>query len=123
MIIGFSQRFVDKILSGEKLHTIRADVHDRWKTGKAIQFATGCRTKKYHQFKDGRCVSVQKIIIEHHVHEIGDTVIVVDERVLSLAEMHTLAINDGFDCFFDFCKWFDKDCFIGKLVHWTNYRY
>ena len=123
MVLGFNPRFVDPILAGSKIHTIRADAHDRWREGLTIQFATGVRTKKYRKFKEGLCIRTQTIIIEHHDHTIGDTEIVVDNKILSLKEIKELSANDGFENLVDFVKWFDKDCFKGKLIHWTQKRY
>lgn len=122
MILGFNKRFVAPILAGTKIHTIREDPHDLWKPGRQIQFATGIRTAKYKQFHSGVCISTQKIIIEHDVHAIGDTVIVIDEKVLFHVDVITLAYNDGFETLADFCAWFDKDC-ARKLIHWTPWRY
>jgi len=63
MVLGFEQQFVEPILSGTKIHTIREDKHNRWKPGRSIQMATGVRTKNYNQFNEDECVSVQEIKI------------------------------------------------------------
>ena len=119
MIIGFNPRFIGKILSGTKIHTIRADVNDQWKQGREIQFATGVRTKFYEQFKYGVCVSVQKIKIEY----CGIVqVIYVDGKKLGIYGLSRLARNDGFNNLDDFFEWFNKD-FTGKIIHWTGFRY
>ena len=122
MILGFKPCFVAPILAGTKIHTIREDKHDRWHNGQIIHFATGIRTQKYEQFYSGVCISTQKIIIEHDVHAIGDTVVVIDERVLPLEETEMLSKNDGFVIHAEFEAWFNKD-FIGKIIQWTPYRY
>ena len=130
MILGFKKQFVSKILSGEKIHTIREDKHNRWETGKKIHFATGMRTKNYNCFKIGICKSVQKIEITYK----GNKIFVEIEGnppyiwIQYLKEKYThpnilkLAKNDGFDNIDDFFKWFDKD-FTGKLIHFTNKKY
>ena len=118
MVLGFNPRFVDKILNGTKVHTIRADIHDRWKAGRSIQFATGVRTKYYKQFKEGVCVSTQKIEIKYY----GETpVIKVDNQKIGFAVPY-LSLNDGFETLGDFFEWFDKD-FTGKIIHFTYKRY
>ncbi len=66
MILSFKPQFIQPILSGDKIHTIREDKHNRWKPGNKIHFATGTRTKHYNQFYDGVCVSVQAIVLVNH---------------------------------------------------------
>lgn len=128
MILGFSQvnpktkvptGFVDKILSGQKIHTIRAG--SRWQSGMPIQFATGVRTKNYHKFKDGIAHSIQSIkIIPNEV--INDGKVFINARELDFTELQTLAWNDGFEHVVAFWTWFNEP-FTGQLVHWTNYKY
>ena len=118
MILGFKPQFVDKILSGSKIHTIREDKHNRWKAGNKIQFATGVRTKDYKQFFEGECTGIQKIEIFGATGEV-----IVDGRRLSLyGDDYKLLFNDGFDSLQDFFNWFGND-FSGKIIHWTNFTY
>lgn len=63
MVIGFKEQFVQKILSGEKFHTIRRDKNNRWKKGMIMHMATGMRTKKYKQFAQRVCTGTQRIEI------------------------------------------------------------
>src|SRR5512136_2254530 len=57
--------FVQKILSGEKIHSIREDKHNLWAAGKTIHFCIYPRTKDYQQFKVDTCKSTQTIIIKY----------------------------------------------------------
>lgn len=41
MILSFKKQFLDPIITGSKIHTIRADKPNRWKPGNKIHFATG----------------------------------------------------------------------------------
>lgn len=130
MILSFKSQFVDKIKSGEKIHTIREDKPNRWKKGNKIHFATGVRTKNYNQFFEGECKSVQKIEITHK----GNKIFVEIEGRPPHVWIHfrndkyihpgieKLAKNDGFNNIEDFFKWFDKD-FKGKIIHWTELTY
>ena len=120
MILSFHPQFKEKIISGEKIHTIRLDPHNRWKPGMKIHFATDIRTKNYNQFFEGECKSVRKIEILH----LHNTILVfIDEEKILLTDMLTqLALNDGFNSVEDFFKWFNKD-FTGKIIHWTDFRY
>ena len=119
MILSFKKQFKKKILNGDKIHTIREDKKRRWKSGKKIHFATGVRTKKQKQFKEGVCLSVQRL-------QICPTCVAlrvwVGDRWLQAQEIEVLARNDGFKNAKEFFKWFDKD-FDGVLIHWTNYKY
>ena len=123
MILGFKGRFVPKILDGTKIHTFREDKKNRWKKGNKIHGATGVRTKRYKQFFEDVCKSTQKIVMKYvDKNEYVDLEITVDNYKLTPAEKAILAVNDGFETFDDFKKWFDKD-FKGKIIHWTDYRY
>ena len=128
MVLGFTKtmmvgnrrvptNFEEKIKNGVKLHTIRWDEKNRWKTGNKIHFATGVRTSNYNCFKEGLCNGTQKI-------EIRDRNVWIDDVILNYYEVENLAINDGFDSIKDFWSWFDQySPFTGKLIHWTKLTY
>lgn len=118
MILGFKPRFVQPILDGSKIHTIREDIHGRWKPGNTIHFATGVRTKNYNCFKLGKCKSTQEFELKVE----GVAWIYIDGRRLTPHEMHRLAINDGFKNIQELIEFFDNR-FRGPLIHWTDYRY
>ena len=122
MILSFKPQFVDKILDGTKIHTIREDPVGRWEPGKLIHFATGVRTKKYHCFKKGICIGTQKIKIHYGNMPKHYPDIYADNVLLSLNMVVKLALNDGFNTAYDFDEWFSKD-FEGVIVHWTNFKY
>ena len=143
MVLGFEPQFVEPILDGTKIHTIREDKHNRWKPGMKIHFATGVRIKNYHQFKTAVCVSVQEIRINwrdifidgkslNHIIpfiHVGYTKLLegnslkmyIPNEMISINE-YRLATNDGFESIDDFRKWFNKD-FTGKIIHWTDFKY
>ena len=132
MILGFKQQFTDKtptnfkekILSGEKIHSIRAG--DRWMPGMSIQMAYGVRTKKYDQFnKDHndleRCKDVQEIFITCDFN----LEITVDDKYLMPWEIDKLIKNDGLTRL-GFIGWFfpkGKWDFSGQIIHWTDFKY
>lgn len=127
-----------------KRHTIRNG--NRWKAGDKIHFAIGVRTKHYLGFHEGVCKAVQTIEI-YDYNEIsldearadnmvflcektilGDVYysamqVKVDGRRLSLVEIKSLAVNDGFACAEQFFGWFGNKDFTGQLIHWTDLRY
>lgn len=121
MILGFKPQFVPRILSGRKIHTIREDKTNRWKPGNKIQMATGVRTKNYNCFKTAVCVSVQTIEIRNIFDD--KNAVLIDGRKLTKEEIKTLAKNDGFDNVKDFWNWFFMEDFIGKIIHWTYFKY
>lgn len=125
MVLGFKTQFVEKIITGCKVHTIREDKHDRWNPGMEIQFACGVRTKAYRQFHSGKCVSVQKIEISNC--EDDSPTIKVDGQQLGHVGTRQLTYFDGFDTVDDFRMWFRAashgEVFTGKLIHWTSKRY
>lgn len=126
-----------------KIHTIRIDATNRWKPGMKIHFSTGARTKKYKCFTVGKCISTQTIEIEEMIMtDAGHMYIyteekrngiqkvfvdrifkvTIDGRVLTSAEIDTLARNDGFNSTHDFFRWFNGN-FTGKIIHWTDFKY
>lgn len=128
MVLAFNQRFVKPILEDKKIHTIRADVYNRWHAGRSIQMATGVRTKAYNQFNVDRpdlqtCISTQAITINYITYKgfTGPSVRIDGQRLTAI-KLHMLAVADGFDNIDQFFAWFNTD-FEGKIIHWTDKRY
>jgi hypothetical protein len=138
MILSFKKQFVDRILDGTKIHTIREDKHGKWKSGNWINFATGVRTPYYDQFKFGVCFNVQDISIFWGNQEPRKPAVFLSninklpvDEILNIFfisgecgkdQMEQLAKNDGFDSVDDFFEWFNTD-FEGKIIHWTDFKY
>lgn len=127
MILGFKKtfpwgkptNFPEKILNEVKIHTIRADKNDRWRAGLKIQFATGARTKYYHQFALGMCSEVKKIRINPNYKS---AYFYSEEFNLWVTDdVEVLAKNDGFDSVEDFWKWFNEP-FEGKLIYFKLFK-
>lgn len=124
--------------SKPKIHTIRADVKEKWTPGKMIHFQQWTSkpyNSKCYQFAPViPCVSTQKIEIRHNKG--GGCDVFVDDRHFhyqpalriddwdcqSTNRMLNLAQNDGFSSIEQFFRYFDKD-FSGKIIHWTNLKY
>lgn len=125
MVLGFTTGygFEEKILSGEKLHSIRPDWPKRWKAGNKIQMVTGNRTKGRRQFAEKVCTGVQEIVVVFDERGKIDFV-VVDKKQMHNYEL--LAKNDGL-CYLDFEKFFFdnsvKGVYKGRIIHWSNIRY
>jgi hypothetical protein len=139
MILGYKKQFPwgkptdfkRKILVEVKRHTIREDIHDRWRAGLKIQHAHGVRTKQYEQFSENECTRTQRIYIGKTSTKNEDLCynynginygIIVDKKRLTNYQIGYLAFYDGFDSTDDFFHWFCKG-FKGKLIHWSNLRY
>lgn len=122
MVLGFKTHFpdgsptnfVEAILSGRKIHSIRSGT--RWRKGMSIHMATGVRTKSYHQF----CIKVVQrtnyIVIRPQKKDVW-----VSGIRLTNEEIELLAKNDGLTTA-QFWAWFHSD-FSGQIIHWTDYRY
>lgn len=131
MIIGFKEQFEKSILDGTKIHTIREDKKNSWVPGKKMHQCTNLRTKKQHCFNVEQCISTQKIEI---IHIDNNAAVFIDSRLFysksctselavdSHNNMIEFVNNDGFKTIDDFFNWFDKD-FIGKIIHWTDFKY
>lgn len=119
MILAFNRQFVEKILNGQKVHTIRQDNHNRWKPGNKIHFATGVRTDKYNQFASGYCKSINGIFIDskNKIIMIGNDQ--AGWKILDHDSALKLMQSDGFDSPDKFWQWFNKP-FEGKLIWFTN---
>lgn len=127
MTLGYSKQFPDfpaKILSGEKIHTIREDKSRRWREGMKIQHVTGNRTKERKQFAEGVCTGVQDIVIVFQGLVIKR--INVEGYSIPVERWRMLAYNDGmewheFQAYFRGCA--NLGIFIGRIIHWTDKRY
>jgi len=139
MIIGYKKQFPwgkptnfkNKILTGWKRHTIREDIHDRWKPGMKIQHAHGVRTKHYENFKDDECTRTQIIYIGKTSTKNNELRykyngvyygVIIDGNRMDKLRIGYLALYDGFDSTDDFFRWFSNG-FKGKIIHWTCARY
>ncbi|WP_419033418.1 hypothetical protein [Dysgonomonas gadei] len=134
-------RLPDIYIENRKIHTIRDDIHNRWKPGMMIQHAYGVRTTKYECFATGQCIHTQILRIEKVSWRdvITDTrqieaidkmpgkdpdifQLYVDDRLLNGTEINLLARNDGFSSTLDFFRWF-KESGVKKIIHFTDFRY
>lgn len=116
-----------------KVHTLRYDPSDRWKSGNLIHPVIHNRTPKRFQFAPTtKCMGTQQIVISHYE---GYVKICIDGKIFGEVFHHglddiyqftndveILALNDGFESLEQFFKWFNKD-FTGKIIHWTDLNY
>lgn len=125
MLMTFSEPvYMDRILSGIKIHTIRADRGMRWKVGmKAHMWTHSPRnvSKGPFQFAEAEISDIKKIEISKTVTATGGTwSVYIDGGRLSSSEIDALAKADGFDSAWLFIDWFQN--FEGRLIFWKNLR-
>lgn len=129
---GHPTGFVEKILVGNKIHSIREG--NRWKKGDFIHMATGVRSKNYNQFNANQpylqiCTGTQRIIIvitQKKALNIpyDDIIVLIDGKKLPTRWLIMLVKNDGFNNLTDFILWFKHSKgFVYQIVHWTKFRY
>jgi hypothetical protein len=120
MILTFSKdKFVDRIKSGVKFHTIRSDIKMRWKSGMTIQFWKGnprnVKNNPY-QFGTGIVEKVRWITIHSLLNEVR-----IDGQLLSPLELKMLAKADGFDSWEEMKEFFNIP-FIGRQIYWSDFK-
>jgi len=134
MVIGFKKQFVEPILQGSKVHTIRDDNGKRWKPGLSMQMYTGSRFSKkdYKKFAEKQCISTQGITMFLEEQDNGLDVLrcFIDDLKESDFDFNAFAIADGFESFKEFGDWWIKVLeekpgrkFDGIIIHWTDLRY
>ncbi|MBD1394282.1 hypothetical protein [Mucilaginibacter glaciei] len=129
MVISFNKKFVEPILTGSKIHTIREDAKGRWRPGITMHMYTGGRfSKEYRQFIEMDCRSVQDVYMTYYNGKLE--VSVDDTLIYGYPERNEFAISDGFADWEDFEKWWipilmnDPELkYKGRVIHWTNIKY
>lgn len=121
--LSFVKELVQKVESGQKVSTIRAERKDGrapCKLGDELSLYTGMRTKS--------CRLLKKVIVNSmarvRIHEEGVTVLLPAgwrNEVYSEAGLETLAYEEGFDSWANMRDWFDVTHglpFEGTYVYW-----
>lgn len=125
--LNFKSRFADLVVTGAKIHTIRAWRKRPFKVGDPLMFYTGMRTKACRKLRaNAVCTAASSIIITS-----GTRLVSIREgsRYTSRAGWWTLrdetveqlARNDGFesvDAFFQFFATATDHFFCGQLIEW-----
>lgn len=119
---NFQRQFRELIVSGQKLHTIRARRKNGYlpEVGERIKLYTGMRTKRCELLREVEVARVRVIIIEQR-GPIDPPRVVLDLQRLSPREIDDLAMNDGFRSYEEFGDFFRRkhgDTFAGYLIEW-----
>ena len=121
-LYNFNPRFVPKILSGEKTHTIRAVRAHPDKPGKMLHLYCGLRHKSVQLLMRVPCVKIEEIEIDACGHECNcDPFVAIDGVELSESEREALAVRDGFESFDEMLDfWAGRLPFKGHIIHWRK---
>jgi hypothetical protein len=114
-LLGFQDRFVDKVLRGEKRHTIRAFRGGApIKRGDWLHLYAKPRQKGMRLIFRAPCTDIQHVTIGLG----GD--VRVGRTELDPSERELLAQRDGFDNYHDFFKFWDGRLpFAGQIIFWS----
>ncbi len=116
-LYNFQKRFAEKILSGEKRHTIRATRKRQTMPCEILHLYTGLRQKGARLLMRVPCTKVEEILIDSACH------ISIDGAGLDPSECDQLARCDGFLDYVDMmCFWSGRLPFRGQIIHWKFTR-
>lgn len=122
MLLGFKERFVERILAGEKRHTIRATRKIPPRVGEVCHCYTGLRQKGARLLGRWPCIKVEEIeILPWNIHDKrARSGVFIGGQNLSADERDALAIRDGFPGGFpDMMRFWDGRLpFTGVIIHW-----
>lgn len=117
---NFKPQFRNKILAGEKRHTIRAKRARPPQVGDACHLFCGMRTKQCELLGRFPCVKVEDILIARFA---GDFEIKIDGVPLDASEKEALARRDGFASLAEMAEFWERAhprtvFFRGDVIHW-----
>ncbi|WP_281322167.1 hypothetical protein [Flavobacterium aestivum] len=119
-----------KRITNPKIHTLRDDEKDRWKSGKLIHFFINNQKSDMFQFAPVLPVVSTQEVFMTYAHSDLIEISIDDRQLFSYNERLEFALNDGFDSWEDFFKYFypkitasKQKFYKGKLIHWTNLKY
>lgn len=121
---SFKREFVDPILAGTKVQTIRADRKRHARPGEALQLYTAMRTKHCYKIGDAKCSSIQPIRIEVENAMICGA---SGNCLTTIAELDDFARRDGFTDWIRMRLFWQQNhpgtpIFTGVLIHWTGFK-
>lgn len=117
--LGFKKQFADRVLSGEKLQTIRALRKRPFAVGDKLHLYTGMRTKACRKLGEAVAARVHQISIG--VGPLGTDITINGKSCRGLRE--GIAVADGFSCSAEMLDWFRKTHglpFHGQLIQWDE---
>lgn len=120
-LYNFQSRFVPKILSGEKTHTIRSIRANPDKPGNTLHLYTGLRHKGARLLMRVLCVKVEEIEIHSRNADPAHCRVMIGGMFLDRSEKEALARRDGFSNFAEMMQfWEGRLPFRGHIIHWQH---
>ncbi len=123
MLMTFSKPvYMERILSGVKIHTIRTDTHKRWRVGMTAHMwmhSPRNVSKNPFPFAEADVYDVCDITIS----KARGMVEIIPPPKIAYApslDVSAVAINDGFNNAEQFFEWFGE--FKGRIIFWENLR-
>lgn len=132
MLLGFKKQFAPKLENGSKIHTFRRTRKVTPKIGEKIYPYTGLRTRNSQKILGDYTYtgsqSVRMTIRKCDNKRLFIINLVIDGKPISTPDLYfKVALNDGFEDIYKFCDyWLDgknKVAFLGKVYHWTDFKY
>jgi hypothetical protein len=125
MLLTFSkERYMERILSGVKIHTIRRDTERRWVPGVQIDMMLANPDIEGVVFAHAIVSEVKGINISKQDGLVGiatkDAGEIINFETIPKELCGPLAIADGFDTVDEFFDHFGE--FEGRLIFWKNLR-
>ena len=123
MNIAFYPEFVRPILTRRKIHTVRRDRENKYKPGGVLHCV---HADGFQQFAQRAILSTQEFRVEFRG---DDYAVAIDGRWLKTEELRLLIKYDGFKSFAHFeafinqYKTPDGSPYVGKILHFTSFRY
>lgn len=116
--LSFQKRFVPRVESGEKLHSIRPRRKNpgQWMPGKTVHLFYAMRTKHCRRLGIGRITELRDVVICHTHVEIDGA------RITEEADLDAFARADGFESWADFIPFFSEFYGLpweGSLIKWS----
>lgn len=113
-LYNFTPRFVEPILQGTKLHTIRAPRKYPSRSGDSLFLYVGLRQPGARLLLTVRCTKVEKI-------RITTNGVWIEGVRLGWWEMEKLASADGFSSYEEMFGFFKERLpFCGNIIHWEK---
>lgn len=118
MLIGYTlPNAIERIIAGEKIHTLREDKKERYKVGQLIDHCTGVRTKNFKKHYQSTITRIDFAFIVPR-----EKAIYINGTKLSQMEFWLFLQNDGFDSAEQFWAWFQEPK-VYRLIQWTDFKY
>lgn len=123
MKLGFRPRFVEKVRSGDKRHSMRRGT--RWTVGRRADLYEKDRQPGMKLIFRAPVTRVEPVTIRPG--RAGSMIVTIDLNQLDAAECETFARADGFADFADFCAYWKnelgpREVWRGQVIHWDFER-